>query len=196
MDAVELAHLVRPQRRRGDPEQQSGAGVEQGQDRGHGEAAAGGLAAGLAEVPLEFGLIGHGERRAVDQEGAVPLPAAFGLGGRDQRPDHAAQDRLQDRQGEPGAGLAVGGVGEGAAGQQADVGQRGIAVEDLHEQPMDDGVGGEQAVPPGVSELAADLPDGTFIEVVGEVLPKPTQRVINTAMHPGVSCLMGRVTTP
>ena len=51
------------------------ADVEQRQEMGHGEAAAGSLDAGLAEVLLEFGHIGHGEARAVGDEHAVAVPA-------------------------------------------------------------------------------------------------------------------------
>ena len=52
MDAVDLGHVVRPQRGRDDVQQQAGPGVEQCQDLGDGEAAAGRLVAGLAEMAL------------------------------------------------------------------------------------------------------------------------------------------------
>ncbi len=74
--------------------------------------------------------------------------------------------------------------------------QRGVAVEDLDEEPVDDGAGGQEAVAPDVTELVADLMNCGWIEMVGQVLPEPVECVINTAMHPGASCLMGRVTTP
>ena len=49
---------MRPQRRRDDLQQQPGAGVEEGQDVGHREAAALGLVARLAEVGLQFRVSG------------------------------------------------------------------------------------------------------------------------------------------
>jgi hypothetical protein len=56
--------------------------MEQGQEMGHGEAAAGLLDAGLAEVLLEFGRIGHGEARAIGDEHtmAVPFPGVVHRG--------------------------------------------------------------------------------------------------------------------
>ncbi len=53
--------------------------------------------------------------------------------------DQFAEDGLEDGQRESGAGLAEGTVGEGAASHQGDVGQGGVAVEDLNEEPVDDG---------------------------------------------------------
>ena len=51
-DSVDAGHVMRPQRRREDLQEQPGAGVEQRQDVGHREAAAFGLVARLAEVGL------------------------------------------------------------------------------------------------------------------------------------------------
>ena len=69
----------------------------------------------------------------------MAAPAADRRGVGDQRADHLAEQAAEDGQGEPGAGLAEGGGGEGAAGQERDVGQCGIAMEDLDEEPVDDG---------------------------------------------------------
>ena len=95
------SHVMRPQRRRENLQQQPGAGVEQRQDVGHREAAALGLVARLAEVGLQRGDIGHGERRAVDQQDAMAEPESRDLGGRDQDLDHRAEDGLEDGQREP-----------------------------------------------------------------------------------------------
>ena len=80
MDPGDLAHVVRPQRRRDDVHEQARPGVEQRQDLGDGEPAARGLAAGLTEVPLQPGRVGHGEARSVDEEGPMPAPEALDLG--------------------------------------------------------------------------------------------------------------------
>ena len=74
-----------------------------------------------------------------------PQPEADRLGGGDQALDHLAEDGPEDGQRERGTGLAEGGRGEGAAGQQRDVGQGGVAVEDLDEEPVDDGRRGQEA---------------------------------------------------
>ena len=138
-DPGDAGHVMRPQRRRENLQEQPGAGVEQRQDVSHREAAALGLVAGLAEVGLQRGSVGHGERRAVDQEGAMAAPSTHRLGGGDQCLDHFVEDGLEDGQRESGAGLAEGAGGEGAASQQGDMCQGGVAVEDLNEEPVDDG---------------------------------------------------------
>ena len=190
-DPGDARHVMRPQRRRDDLQQQPGAGVEQRQDVGHREAAALGLVAGLAEVGLQRGGVGHGERRAVDQEGAMAAPAADRLGVGDQGLDHVAEQGLEDGQGEPATGLAEGGGGEGAAGQQRDVGQGGVAVEDLDEEPVDDGRRGQEAArAPGVSGGAAGGVDEVVPELGGEVLSEGVEGGRNPAMHRGASCAM------
>ena len=179
---------MRPQGRREDLQQQSGAGVEQRQDMGHREATACGLVAGLAEVGSQRGGVGHGERRAIDQEGAQAEPAAVGLGVGDQGLDHDAEQDAEDRQRQPGPGLAEGAVGEGAAGHQRDVGQGGVAVEDLDEEPVDGGGRSQQTTgAPGVSDRQASGVDEVGAELDGEVLSQGTEGVRNPSMHRGVS---------
>ena len=74
------------------------------QDVSYREAAAFGLFTGLAEVGLQLGSVGHGERRAVDEECAMAEPATHRLGG-GIRPLTIAEDGLVDGQRESGAGL-------------------------------------------------------------------------------------------
>ncbi len=50
------------------------------------------------------------------------------------------------------------------------MGQRGVAVEDLEQEQVDDGDGVEQAGSPGVPGDAAGVEDGGAIELGGEVL--------------------------
>jgi hypothetical protein len=139
----EAGEVRGPQRCRGDLQEQAGPGMEQRQQVGHREATPHGLIAGLTEAGLQGRRVGHGERRAVDQEGAMAAPAADGLGVGDHGSDHLAKDGLEDGQGEPGAGHAEGGVAEGPAGQERDMGQGGVAVEDLDEEPVDVGRRGQ-----------------------------------------------------
>ena len=180
---------MRPQRRRGDLQQQAGAGVEQGQDVGHREATPLGLVARLAEVGLQRRGIGHGERRAVDQQDPMAEPESGRLGGRDQDLDDLAEDRLEDGQWEPATGLAEGGGREGSAGHQGDVGQGGVAVEDLDEEPVDDGRRGQEAtIAPGMPGSSASRVDEVAAELGGEVLSEGVERGRNPAMHRGASC--------
>ena len=107
---------------------------------------------GLAEVGLQLRGIGHGERRAVLQKCAMAEPESHRLGGRNQALDHLAEDRPIDGQRECGTCLTEGGRGEGAASQQRDVGQGGVAVEDLNEEPVNDGRRSQEAaIRPGVA---------------------------------------------
>src|SRR5271165_1368493 len=113
-------------------------------------------------------------------------PESRDLGGRDQDLDHRAEDGLEDGQREPGAGLAEGAGGEGAAGQQGDVGQGRVAVEHLDEEPVDNGRWGQEAtVAPRVACLAAGVVDEVATELGGEVLPEGVEGGRNPSMHRG-----------
>ena len=85
---------------------------------------------------------------------------------------------------EPGAGLAEGAGGEGKAGQQGDVGQGRVAVENLDEEPVDNGRWGQEAtVAPRVACLAAGVVDEVATELGGEVLPEGVEGGRNPSMH-------------
>ena len=169
------SHVMRPQRRRENLQQQPGAGVEQRQDVGHREAAALGLVARLAEVGCSAATSGMENDEPSIEQDAMAEPESRDLGGRDQDLDHRAEDSLEDGQRGPGAGLAEGqgAGGEGAAGQQGDVGQGRVAVENLDEEPVDNGRSGQEAtVAPQVASLAAGVVDEVATELGGEVLPE------------------------
>ena len=102
-------------------------------------------------------------------------PASHGLGIGDQGLDHLAEHGAEDGQGETGAGLAVGRGGEGPAGQQRDVGQGGVAVEDLDEEPVDDSRRRQEAaINPGVAGQTAGVVDDVAAKLGGEVLLNTT----------------------
>ena len=149
--------------------------MEEGQEPGHREAAAGLGTARDPEAGAQHRGIGHRERGAVDQERAVAVPGALGLRVRDEGVVEPAEHGLIGRQGQAGAGLAERRVGERAAGQERDVIQGGVAVEDLDEEPAEDGDGGQQAVAPEVADAAAGVVDGARVEVGVEVLPDFSQ---------------------
>jgi hypothetical protein len=96
-----MGHVVRPQRRDDHVVQEARLRVEKGQDVRDRETAAGFLPAGLAEVGLEFGRIGHGEPGTVDQCDTMTMPprdtaGSFDpAGGRlDQPPDNLHRKTL------------------------------------------------------------------------------------------------------
>ena len=102
MDPVDVRHLVRPQRCGDDVQQHARPRMEQGQDLGDGETAARCLAARLAEVTLQFGCVGHGEGRPVDEKRPMPMPAACVFGRGNECTDHEAEHGAEDGQGQPG----------------------------------------------------------------------------------------------
>lgn len=123
-------------------------------------------------------------------------PPGVRVGGGDNPGQKVPEQGGEDGQREPGAGLAVGAVGEGFFGQGGDMDQRGIAGEDLAEKPGDGGEGIEDAGPEGMTGVAAGpLDDGAVEEGVG-VLPDALQRGIDAREHAGASEIMGCVTPP
>src|SRR6516225_7103655 len=113
----------------------------------------------------------------------MAAPAVDRLGVGDQRVDEVAEQGAEDSQGEPGPGLAEGAGGEGAAGQKRDMGQGGVAVEDLDEEPVNDRRRGQEAgVAPGVSGSAAGGADDVVAEPGGEVLSERAEGVRNRVL--------------
>ena len=70
-----LPHLMGPQRRGEDGDEQTRPGMEERQDLGHREAATRLLPAGLTEVLLQLGGVRHGEGGAIGEEDAMAVPA-------------------------------------------------------------------------------------------------------------------------
>ena len=104
-----------------------------------------------------------------DDPTVMPAPEAF-LGRGDEAADHEAEHGAEDSQGQPGAGLAVGRLGEGAAGLEGQMRQGRIAMEHLDDEPEDDMVKGLrrasrrqrcpnclQSSPTGAARLTANL---------------------------------------
>jgi hypothetical protein len=145
---------------------------------------------------LKFGRIGHREGGTIDEERPVSAPEALPLGIWNERLDQVGEHAAEDGQGQPRSCLAVGQIGEQAAGLEGDVIQRRVAVEDLKEEPMDDGEWGQESVTPDVTGLLAHLMNRGPVEMTGKVLPKPGQRGINPSMHPRASGRMGCVIMP
>jgi hypothetical protein len=69
--------------------------MEQCQQARHGKATAGLLFPRLAELLLQHGRIGHGTPRAIDEKGAMPMPAPVLQGCRPDRLAHAFHEVCQ-----------------------------------------------------------------------------------------------------
>ena len=110
--------------------------------------------------PLELGVVGHREARAVDDPDAMAEPARRRRRWRPGASRRSAPAAVEDGQRQPLAGLAVGAVGEGPAAEVDDMPTGGVAVEDLEEEEVDGGDRVEEAFPPGVVGLAAGVLDG------------------------------------
>ena len=81
--------------------------MEQRQKMSDGKTAARPLAAGLAEVLLKLGNIGHGKTRTIGDEHAVPVPGSRLVDLRSEPLGNAVEQLLKQRQGQSAAGLAV-----------------------------------------------------------------------------------------
>jgi hypothetical protein len=123
----------------------------------------------------------------------MPAPEALGLGPRDERLDEASERGAEDRQGQEGPRLAVGGAGEEPASKEGDVLEGGVAVQDLEGEPVDDGDGIQDACAPGVPRGPAGGSDGVGVETPSDVLPQPLDDGIKPSMHRGASLHFGVV---
>ena len=183
MEPRHVGHVMGVQRAGQDLQEHPRADVEQGEEVGDGEAAAGPLDGGLAEMGLELGRVGHRERGAVDDEDAMPEPAS-GVARRGvERIGDAADQRLEDLQRQAGPGQAVGGGGERTSGQMGEVSDRGISVEDLDQEDVDGGDGVEEGVSPFMADASADGEDGGAIEKWGGVLLESAKNANDPVMH-------------
>jgi hypothetical protein len=98
---------------------------------------------------------------------AVPEFAEPYLGGRLQGAGHGPLQALQQGTGQAGAGLTVGGVGEGQLGAAAQLAAGTIAVQDLLHEEVGGDDGAEFAVAPAVADGAAEVADEGFGKGVG-----------------------------
>jgi predicted RNA binding protein YcfA (HicA-like mRNA interferase family) len=91
MDLRDPGHVVRKQRGSHNIRQHSRADMEQRQEMGYGEAAAGFLASGVTKVLLKFGYIGHREAGSISDEHAVSMPGSGIVDLRSELPDNATE---------------------------------------------------------------------------------------------------------
>ena len=161
-DRRALGHLVGPERGRRGTEQHAGGEIEQSEPLRHGEATALALATGLAEVALQFGYVGHGEARAIDQPDPMTEPTRSVGGSGSERGGGLLEEPLEDGQRETLAGLAVGTDAERPTAEMDHMLTGRIPVEDLKQEEVDRGGGVEESVPPAVTVLATSLLNGVF----------------------------------
>ena len=165
-----LTQVMGAPRRRHGAGQQTGLRVEGDEQVGGREAAAFGLVAGLAELLTQFLGVRHGEAGAVEEENAVTAPArGLGLGLGAARGGDGALEAVEEGDGEPLAGLAVGGIGEGESAEMREVADGGIAVEDLLEEEVGGDDGGQGPRAAVEFEVATDGVEEGFGDSLGGV---------------------------
>jgi hypothetical protein len=184
-----VGQVVGAVRGRDGPQQEAAVAVEQGQQVGHREAAALRLGVGLPEGLLEFGRVGHGEVGAVEEEEAVALPAAarvvVGLGA--AASDDGLLQAVEEGDGQAGAGLAVGRLGEVEPGQVTQLGGGGVAEEHLAQEQVGGDNRGQGALAEAVAAVAADSQQQGLGDGLGEVALDATQGV-GDSEHGGLRC--------
>ena len=188
MELRRVGHVVRVERSGEDLQEHPRAGVEHGQEVGDREPAPGLLPAGLPEVGLEFGRVGHGERGAVDDEDATSKPCGGVAGGVVERVGDGADQSAEDPQRQSAASEAVGGVGEDRGGEVGEVLDGGVAVEDLDEDGREGGFGVEEAFTLLMADVAAEGEDGGSVDERGGILLESAEDAKNAVMHQETSC--------
>jgi len=156
MERRHLGHVVGVPGGHEHLQQESGAGMKQGEQMGHGEPTPRTLPTGLAKRLLEFRCIGHRETRPVDQERAVAPPPPLVVGRLLTDCGRPPQQLLPDDERQPGAGLTKCGGGEVLRDQMGQMGTRGVPMQDLQEEEMDGGDRIEQARTPVVADLSTE----------------------------------------
>jgi hypothetical protein len=135
--------------------------------------------------------VGHREARAVQSPGAVATPATGFLDFGEQRVADLLEQFLEQGQGQARPGGTIGHGRERDTGQARQRGAGGIAVEDLHEEDVHGGHRIEEALAPGVAEIATDLGDGLGRERRGDIGLELGDDVGDTESHPWPPVGMG-----
>ena len=99
-----------------------------------------------------------------------PCHKPGGVGQGLARLDEAPEQCLEDGQGEPGPGLAVGRGGEGERREARQVGTGGVAVQDLEDEQVDGRDRVEDPVAPAAAQGPAEVPQGERFKPVGQVV--------------------------
>lgn len=110
-------------------------------------------------------------------------PESLGLGGRDQGIDQIPEHGSKQVQGQNGASLAIRRGGEASCGEACDVFERGLAMEDLDDQPVNDGDEIEPGIAPAMSGVATGGVDRFGIKMVSKVLPDLLGDSIDLVRH-------------
>ena len=160
----------------------AGEGVEEGQDLGDGEPAAGLLAGGLAEGRLQRRGVGGDGAGAVDEECAQAVPQAqggmaaritrtlCGLGGGLAHGGRSVtQQRLQRRQRQAHARFAVRRGAEHLLGHVTQVSHGGVAGHHLKDEQVERADRPELALSPLVADFAAGGENLLIGQVLGEI---------------------------
>src|SRR4051794_39101745 len=118
----------------------------------------------------------------------MAAPQALGLGVRNQPLEQVTEYGMEDHQGQKTTSLTVGRGGKAATAEQRDVGQGGVAMDDLDHKPVENRGGSEHASPPGMAHRATCRENGFRGEMDGDVLSDLRDNGINPVMHQRASC--------
>src|SRR5436305_11501279 len=179
METGNLVHVMCPQRRRQNLEENAGARMKESEHMRHGETAAGLLISGLTKCGLQLRRIRHAEPRAIDVKGAMAAPATMLIDRRAQSVAHALQQELQHLQGQPGASFAIGSFRKDALGEIFESGNGKISMKDLDHEEMNRGDRIEHASLKTITDFLANRIDVDGIENVGNLAPNAPQRSVD-----------------
>src|SRR5579884_3802006 len=194
MDCLDLRHVVRPQRRGDQAQQQAGGRIEERQQVHDREAAARLLGAGLAKSFLQLGRIGRGGAGAVDQKGAVAAPE--GVGGRlRQAITNQKHEALEQGERQSASCLAIRLAAAVHAAEARYMIAGRVAVQDLQEEEMNGSGWIENAFAPAMFEGAAQIVDRSGREPMRDIRLDPFDGSDNTMGHPWPPFGMGGSTT-
>ena len=185
MKPADPRHVVRPQRRGDDVQQQPRGRVKHRQQVHDRETAAGLLAARLTELLLQLRGVGHRHTGAIDQKGPVAMPAAV-VERRTAEELFAerTQQALKYGQRQTLACLAIGLAAAVHRSQAWRMGASGVAVQDLQREQLKGRDRIEHALAPDMADAVTDLADELGSEKPGEFTLDLRDGGKDTAGHP------------
>ena len=179
-----VGHVVRAHGCEDGALQKAGAGMKQSQHMGYGKTTTWLLAAGLAEVLLEFGFVGHGETGPVESPDAMAKPQACGLFVIVKTMADAIEEILEEGQWQAAASFAIGRRRKVLAGQMGECCTRDVAVKDLSEESIDGVDRIENAFAMNVIEVLANRPDYLWRKGFADILLETSDDFCDADGHP------------
>ena len=172
-----------PQRGRECFKEEPRGGVEHGQEMCDRETTTFALTAGLTELPLQFGSVGHRETRTINGKGAVTKPERRRCLSVPQCGHELPQETTEDFQRKPNAGVTERLGREIQPGEMAKIVEGRIAVKHLEHEDLNDRCWFENALAPDMADCLTGFVDHRRREVCGDVLTNLHNNANNPLMH-------------